>query len=310
MINMLKADIYKMMRLVSFRTLIIVTAVFCVVSVIFIKFSVGVTLEYQEKLRNGEITTSDDYTDYQDKIAAEVEDSFQRGLKVGFEAGMQSSIDVTEAQSGQKFIDMDIRYPTVLEMTAIPLNGNIMLAVFACIFTSIFITGEFVHGTMKNTASKGFPRAQLYLSKLAVCIIFGLLLILVYEIAMFAAASFLFDFGDIKDAKTVQYFVGTLMSIVPYIAFICCAAAIAFIMRSGGATAVIIVFCMFGGIITELLSQIFKADLSFIWLGSALNITSAYADKGLTAIAAVISSVVYIAASTAVGIGVFSGKDI
>ena len=67
---------------------------------------------------------------------------------------------------------------------------------------------------------------------------------------------------------------------------------------------------MFGGIITELLSQFFRADLSFLWLGSALNITSQYADKGLTAIAAVIASAVYIAASTAIGIGVFSGKDI
>lgn len=310
MINMLKADIYKMLRMVSFRTLIIVTAAFCVISVIFISFSVGLTLEYQEKLRNGEITAYDDYTDYKDKIAAEVEDSFQRGLKVGFEAGMQSSIDVSEAQSGQKFIDMDIRYPTVIEMLAVPLNGNIMLAIFACIFTSIFITGEFVHGTMKNTASKGFPRAQLYLSKLAACIIFSLMLILVYELAMFAAASVFFDIGDVKDVKAAQYFVGTLMSLVPYIAFVCCAAAIAFIMRSGGATAVMIVFCMFGGIITDLLSRIFRADLSFMWLGSALNITSAYADKGLTAIAAVIASGVYIAGSTAAGIAVFSGKDI
>lgn len=310
MINMLKADIYKMLRMVSFRTLVIVTAAFCVLSIIFINFSVGITLEYQEKLRNGEITSSDDYTDYHDKLAAEVEDSFQRGLKIGFEAGMQSSIDVSEAQSGQKFVDMDIRYPTVLEMMAVPLNGNIMLAIFACIFTSIFITGEFVHGTMKNTASKGFSRAQLYLSKLAVCIIFSLMLILVYELAMFISASVLFDFGDIKDAKSTQYFVGTLMSLVPYIALVCCSAALAFIIRSGGATAVIIVFCMFGGIITELLSQFFRADLSFLWLGSALNITSQYADKGLTAIAAVIASAVYIAASTAIGIGVFSGKDI
>ena len=49
MINMLRSDMYKMFRAVSFRVLLVTAAIICVFSVIFINFSIKTTIELQEQ---------------------------------------------------------------------------------------------------------------------------------------------------------------------------------------------------------------------------------------------------------------------
>ena len=78
MINMLRSDMYKMFRSVSFRVLLITAAVICVFSVFFVNFSVKTTLEYQEQKR---IEAESGETAPKDPIAAAAEDSFMEGMR-------------------------------------------------------------------------------------------------------------------------------------------------------------------------------------------------------------------------------------
>ncbi len=56
-------------------------------------------------------------------------------------------------------------------------NGNILMII--AIFTAIFVTAEFAHGTMKNAVSKGFSKLQIYLSKLVTMTVAVILILLV-----------------------------------------------------------------------------------------------------------------------------------
>lgn len=49
--------------------------------------------------------------------------------------------------------------------------GSPTLSLVAAVFVSIFVSGEFHHGTMKNYISKGFRREHIFLSKFAACAI-------------------------------------------------------------------------------------------------------------------------------------------
>ena len=83
MINMLRSDMYKMFRSVSFRVLLITAAVICVFSVFFVNFSVKTTLEYQEQKR---IEAESGETAPKDPIAAAAETALWRACALAFRA--------------------------------------------------------------------------------------------------------------------------------------------------------------------------------------------------------------------------------
>lgn len=307
MINMLRSDIYKMFRAVSFRVLLITAAVICIFSVFFVNFSVKTTLEYQEQKR---IEAESGETTPKDPIAKAAEDSFMEGMRLGFQSGMEASINASEQQTGQDFLEMEFDYPTVFEGMLDPLYGNSLVSMFAALFTSIFISGEFVHGTIKNSAARGVSRTQLYISKLLTCMAFSVIILAAEMLAMLLTELIIWEPGTIDADKMVKSIIGLLLGMFPYMAFTSIFTAISFCVRSGGATAVNILVVIFGGLIFQLMSSALSLDVTFAWPGSAMNITAKYYDNTMLAAAAVVASAAYIVLSSLIGITVFSRKDI
>lgn len=307
MINMLRSDIYKMFRSVSFRVLLITAAVICVFSVFFVNFSVKTTLEYQEQKRieaeSGEVTSKD-------PIAAAAEDSFMEGMRLGFQSGMEASINASEQQTGQDFLEMEFDYPTVFEGMLDPLYGNSLITMLTAIFTSIFISGEFIHGTIKNSAARGVSRIQLYISKLLTCMSFAVIILAAEMLAMLLTELIIWEPGVFDADKMVKSIIGLLLGMFPYLAFISIFTAISFCVRTGGSTAVNILAVMFGGLLFQMASSASSLDMTFAWPGCAMNITAKYYENTWLAAAAVIASIVYIVLSSLIGITVFSRKDI
>lgn len=307
MINMLRSDIYKMLRSVSFRVLLITAAVICVFSVFFINFSVKTTLELQEQKR---IEAETGEAAPKDPAEAAAEDSFMEGMRLGFQSGMEASISASEQQTGTNFLDMEIRYPTVFEGMLDPLYGNSLVTMLTAIFTSIFISGEFIHGTIKNSASRGVSRIQLYISKLLTCMAFSVIILAAEMLAMLFAELIIWEPGAFDADKMVRSIIGLLLGMFPYLAFISIFTAISFCVRTGGSTAVNLIIVMFGGLIFQLASSAASLDMTFAWPGTAMNITAKYYENTWLAAAAVIASIVYMVLSSLIGITVFSRKDI
>lgn len=307
MINMLRSDMYKMFRSVSFRVLLITAAVICIFSVFFVNFSVKATIELQEQKRieaqNGEVTA-------EDPIAAAAEDSFMEGLRLGFQSGMEASINASEQQTGQDFLEMEFDYPTVFEGMLDPLYGNSLITMLTAIFTSIFISGEFIHGTIKNSAARGVSRIQLYISKLLTCMSFAVIILAAEMLAMLLTELIIWEPGVFDADKMVQSIIGLILGMFPYLAFISIFTAISFCIRTGGSTAVNLIIVMFGGLLFQLASSATSLDMTFAWPGTAMNLTAKYYDNTWLAAAAVIASIAYIVLSSLVGITVFSRKDI
>ena len=307
MINMLRSDIYKMFRSVSFRVLLITAAVICIFSVFFVNFSVKTTLELQEQKR---IEAESGEAAAKDPAAAAAEDSFMEGLRLGFQSGMEASINASEQQTGQDFLEMEIDYPTVFEGMLDPLYGNSLITMLTAIFTSIFISGEFIHGTIKNSAARGVSRIQLYISKLLTCMAFSVIILAAEMLAMLLTELIIWEPGVFDADKMVQSIIGLILGMFPYLAFISIFTAISFCVRTGGSTAVNLIIVMFGGLIFQLASSATSLDITFAWPGCAMNLTAKYSDNTMLAAAAVIASIVYIVLSSLVGITVFSRKDI
>ncbi len=307
MINMLRSDMYKMFRAVSFRVLLITAAVICVFSVFFVNFSVKTTLEYQEQKR---IEAESGETVPKDPVAAAAEDSFMEGMRLGFQSGMEASISASEQQTGQDFLEMEFDYPTVFEGMLDPLYGNSLITMLTAIFTSIFISGEFIHGTIKNSAARGVSRIQLYFSKLLTCMAFAVIILAAEMLAMLLTELIIWEPGALDTDKMVKSIIGLLLGMFPYMAFISIFTAIAFCVRSGGATAVNIIIVMFGGLLFQMASSASSLDMTFAWPGTAMNLTAKYYDNTWLAAAAVIASIAYMVLSSLIGITVFSRKDI
>lgn len=62
------------------------------------------------------------------------------------------------------------------------------------LFVSLFVAGEFQHGTMKNYVSKGFGRIQIYLSKVVVCGVAVLVMLLIHILFSLLAGTIIWGF--------------------------------------------------------------------------------------------------------------------
>ena len=232
------------------------------------------------------------------------------GMRLGFQSGMEASINASEQQTGQDFLEMEFDYPTVFEGMLDPLYGNSLITMLTAIFTSIFISGEFIHGTIKNSAARGVSRIQLYISKLLTCMAFSVIILAAEMLAMLLTELIIWEPGVFDADKMVKSIIGLLLGMFPYLAFISIFTAISFCVRTGGSTAVNIIIVMFGGLIFQLASSATSLDMAFAWPGTAMNIAAKYTDNTMLAAAAVIASIGYIVLSSLVGITVFSRKDI
>lgn len=68
----------------------------------------------------------------------------------------------------------------------------LMIAIVA----SLFVTSEFSQGTMKNVIARGFSRSKIYLSKVAVISILGLIYMIFTKVINIVIFTFVYGFGE------------------------------------------------------------------------------------------------------------------
>ena len=95
-----------------------------------------------------------------------------------------------------------------IPMSSADLNASSMLlmqfagttTILISIFVSLFVGGEFSHGTIKNLASKNHTRTQIYLSKIIVSVIAAIVMTLLYAVVATGLGTALWGFGKVDSS--------------------------------------------------------------------------------------------------------------
>jgi ABC-2 type transport system permease protein len=192
-------------------------------------------------------------------------------------------------------------------------NGNVQMLL--AIFTAIFITSEFSHGTMKNVVSKGFLKLQIFFSKLITMIIAVYIIILANIIVGTLSATIVT--GTVGDFT--GEFVGEMLKTVGIELLLNAALAAVFVMVAmvirnlGGAIAVSILGVLtLAPLIYTALEVFIKSKIDFTEFSLLFNImfyineTAAGSDYLRSSIVGII----FIVATTALGIFAFKKSDV
>lgn len=193
-------------------------------------------------------------------------------------------------------------------------NGNNQMII--AIFTAIFVTAEFSHGTMKNVVSKGFSKVHIYLSKLISMVTATYLILIANLIVGTITASFVLgtagDFsgayvGDILKIAGIELLLNAAMAAILVL--------VAMVIRNlGGVIAVDIVGVMSVGVlIYSVLELLIKSKINFNDYSLFNNIAFYYSNnaaKGTDFLRSAIVALVYLAATTALGIFAFKKSDV
>jgi ABC-2 type transport system permease protein len=186
-----------------------------------------------------------------------------------------------------------------------------LYAILAVIFGGLFISGEYVNGTVRNAVSIGKSRVQMYLSKLLAGFTMTLLVMLASLLAFIGSFTVLYGFGDGSGflVETVKLFALQFLYHAAYAALAC---MLAFLIRN-------IVFSVsvgiFAVIISGVLTDIFTA---FDGLGIFARLLPNYYITRLAEhlndpafiIQSVIASLVFIVVTAIIGCVCFRRRDI
>jgi ABC-2 type transport system permease protein len=193
-------------------------------------------------------------------------------------------------------------------------NGNV--PTILAIVIAVFITAEFSHGTMKNIVSKGFSKTEVYLSKLITMIAASFILLFITLIAgTVSAAVVTGTFGDFTAA-----YVGTILKKLGIELFLNAALTSIFVMVAmivrnlGGVIAIDILFVLnFGPSIFTLLEYLVKSKILFTDYSLIFNINFYVlfeTAKGSDYLRSGLVGLVYLIATTAIGIYLFRKTDV
>jgi ABC-2 type transport system permease protein len=187
---------------------------------------------------------------------------------------------------------------------------------FMAIFVAVFVTSEFSYGTMKNIVSKGFPRYQIYLSKLITMTASAMLMMLFAFVFTTMTATILTG----KLGSFTWTFMGQIFRMLGVELLLHTALTSLFLMISmlirnnGGAIAInIIGVISFGSLIYKGLELLFRNKIKFSEYGLRNNILLFF--QNLTPplndiIRAVCVGIVFLIATSAIGILAFENTDV
>jgi ABC-2 type transport system permease protein len=221
-------------------------------------------------------------------------------MAVAIQLGVQ-----TRGAEGMTAIVEDINGATFLAETL----GLALLPSIAAIFISIFVSGEFHNGTMKNYVSKGFNRIQIYLSKLAVSSAAVLIMYVVHIAVSLALGAVLWGFNAIvSDVVTMVLGEGLLL-----LAYTSVFVLISMWLRSNGASIAITVGA------TSILPPILMAvdfmlidvvSLSSFWISGPVSALATLTPENGAVLQAVIVGLCYLLGGTLLGSVLFRKQDI
>ena len=279
--QLLRSDLYKLNKARYFWICLIINIALAVFSVYIIDFS---------------------YKIAGDSMAAQMEAQNQTmqesGVNISTE-GLATSYDELSASS---------------QMLPLSFGSGLLLI---GIVVSLFVGGEFNHGTIKNIASRNYSRSKIYLSKLSVSILVAILFTLVYLAATTLTATVLWGFGNTESGfwPHVLQVTGIEFLLAAAFASIFCMFAM-LIRQSGAAIAINLCYLEFFSLIFMILEMLYKkisgdtVTLSNYLLDTNIN---AVATKELTsslATRSIVTALVYLAVSIGIGMVAFSKRDV
>ncbi len=194
---------------------------------------------------------------------------------------------------------------------------NIAIFMFIGISVSMFCTADFKSGTIKNIASKGFSRENIYLSKLILSIFICFAIILVNFVVFLIGASIFWEFGSIPNNFVLDLLRMCGLQSLTCIAITSLFTMIAMLVKQNGITISIITFTLFFTttivrLISGIIYEIFKKQLvveNYCILRYPQLLSSYSIDNKLILTCSLVS-IISIALFTVLGIYSFTKRDI
>lgn len=278
--NLLRNDFYKLGKAKYFWVCLIVTVVLAAASVFLLDFTYKIAGDQMSAQMEQQQKALDD-----------------NGVNITTE-GVPASYDELSA-SGQL-------------LSFFAGNTTLLLAVLV----SLFVGSEFNNGTIKNIASRNYSRGKIYLSKLIVCIITGVVFTLIYAAVSTAVSSALWGFGDISAGYWSEFFKAAGIELLLGSAFVSIFVMFSMLIRqNGGSLAANICFLEFISLLVMLGEMLLKklfhitATLSNYLIDTNMTAVSAGLTR-TTAIRGVTVAVCFLAAAAIIGIVSFQKRDI
>lgn len=192
-------------------------------------------------------------------------------------------------------------------------NGNVQMILG--IIIAIFVTAEFSHGTMKNVVSKGFPKLQIYLTKLiSMTVASYIIIIATFVVGTISAIIVTGTLGDLN-GEYISKIVKTIgIELLLNTALTALILLVSMVVRNlGAAIAINIIGIMsFGPLIFSILEYVVKGKIKFTEY-SLLNNIAFYANntaKGSDYLRSLIVGLIFLAVSTVLGIYAFKKSDV
>ena len=278
--NLLCSDFYKLRKARYFWVCLVITAVLAVASVFLLDFT---------------------YKMSGDQLAAQMEQQQQamdeNGINFSVE-GIPTSYEELSASS------------QLLSFFAG--NTTLLLAVLV----SLFVGSEFNNGTIKNIASRNYSRGKIYLSKLIVCIIAGIVFTLIYAAVSTATATALWGFGDIPSGYWTEFLGAAGIELLLGSAFVSVFVMFSMLIRqNGGSLAANICFLEFVSLLVTLgemlIKKLFDKTITLSNYLIDTNMSAVSSDLTRTvAIRGITVAVCFLAAAAFIGAASFKKRDI
>ena len=207
--SLIRSDFYKLRKAKSFWVCMILAVALAVFSVLIMDFSVKLMDKVPQQAAQEE---------------AALEES---GLNISTDGIPMSSADLNASN-----------------MLLMQFAGTTTILI--SIFVSLFVGGEFSHGTIKNLASKNHTRTQIYLSKIIVSVIAAIVMTLLYAVVATGLGTALWGFGKVDSSFVANACKGIGIEFLLVSAFTAVFVMFSMLIRqSGGAIAASIFFWIY-----------------------------------------------------------------
>lgn len=278
--HLIKSDFYKLKKAKSFWICMIIAAALAVFSVLAMDFSVKLMEQIPQQAA-------------QDQAMLE-----ESGLNISTNGIPMTSEDLNASS-----------------MLLIQFAGTTTILI--AIFVSLFVGGEFSHGTIKNLASKNYTRAQIYFSKLIVSIIAAIGMTVFYAIVATILGTALWGFGNVEHSFTVNLCKGIPIELLLVSAFTALFVMFSMLIRqNGGALAANIFFLEFISLIVMIgemiVNKIFDTSITLSNYLIDTNMTQIATSEitGRLAARSICVGLGFFVAATIVGLLSFQKRDI
>lgn len=200
-----------------------------------------------------------------------------------------------------------------IEVMGFGLNMPIF-ALVAAVFVSIFISGEFHFGTMKNYISKGFNRNRIFLAKLIICAAAVSIMYVVFVSVLLISGTVFLGFDPHGVFEPTQ-FAGTLIvSWLLFMAYTAVFTVVSFnVPGNGAAIAVNICLVSIFPTILQALDFVFGKigiKISSLWIEHYLSAVTSYPIASGAIQAGIVAAVIYLFLSYFGGTYLFRKQDV